>query len=516
MVKEAMGIANHECPLGDRCPHLNFQAAAKVLAERNYLRERIKKMEELMALAEAKILSLQEENNHLKEAQENLLQELNEACRRPFKPNKRAAEQGAPAKNKRGAPCGHRGATRKKPTQVDEYIDIYPTCCPTCGSKEVTGYETFKDHLVEDLEIKVKTSCFRHHYGYCPRCKKTVYISRDTNELSKSNIGPVARAVGGYLHYLGIPFRKTQQIFENIFGLEITHPSLVGFDNKMGEQGEPLYEQIKSLVRHSSIVYSDETCLRACLSCGRRQATHRQTGWRVSGINHWLWGFTNQDVALSRIEQSRGSKVVEEVLGKKYAGYVVSDFYSAYNRIKAKGKQKCLGHLLKEVKGIMEKNNYPEGSLEWSFCQRLKAILKMGIEVWDKFRRGEKTFEDLNQTKEIMAQVLTELIQYPSEDSNIKRLQKRLIKHHNELLTFLDHPEVEPTNNRAERQLRPNVIMRKITFGNRSFLGARNHQVVMSIIHTARLNGIEPFNAFLSLTTNQQNELFAVQKIRAP
>jgi len=116
----------------------------------------------------------------------------------------------------------------------------------------------------------------------------------------------------------------------------------------------------------------------------------------------------------------------------------------------------------------------------------------------------------------MMAQVLTELIQYPSEDNNIKRLQKRLIKHNAELLTFLDYPEIEPTNNRAERQLRPNVIMRKITFGNRSDIGAGNHQVIMSIIHMARLQGIEPFNAFLSLTTNQQNQLFAVQKIRAP
>jgi len=493
-----MGIANHECPLSDRCPHLNFQAAAKVLAERDYLLERIKKMEGLMALAEAKILGLQEENRHLKEEKENLLQELNEACRRPFKPNKKTDEAWSNPPVKRGAPCGHRGATRKKPTQVDEYIDIYPTCCPTCGSKEVTVYETFKDHLVEDLEIKVKTTCFRHHYGYCKRCKKTVYISRNTNEPPKSNIGPVTRAAGGYLHYLGIPFRKTQQIFENIFGLEITHPSLVGFDNQMGERGEVLYEQIKSLVRHSSVIHSDET------------------GWRVDGINHWLWGFTNQEVALYRIERSRGSKVVEAVLGKKYAGCVISDFYSAYNRIKANGKQKCLGHLLKEIKGIEEKNNYPEGSLERLFCERLKATLKIGIEVWDKFRKGEKTFEDLSETKEMMAQVLTELIQYPSEDKNIKRLQKRLIKHNQELLTFLDHPEVEPTNNRAERQLRPNVIMRKITFGNRSDIGARNHQVIMSIIHTARLNGIEPFNAFLSLTTNQQNQLFAVQKIRAP
>ena len=496
MAQEEVGINNNDCALRHRCPHLNFQATESVLAERNYLSKRVEEMEAVMKIAEAKILSLQKEVSYLKEEKGSLLQELNEACRRPFKPNKKLPE--TLSKNKPGAPCGHRGATRKKPTKIDEYHDIYPTRCATCGSTEITVYETSEDHLVEDLEIKVKTVCFRHHYGYCKKCQKTIYIPKDACEIPKSNIGPVARAVGGYLHYLGISFRKTQQIFENIFGLEITHSSFVDFDNQLGENGGRLYEQIKLLVRHSSIIHGDET------------------GWRVSGINHWLWGFTNQDAALYRIERSRGSKVVEDTLGKKYRGVIISDFYSAYNRIKAKGKQKCLGHLLKEVKSIEEKNNFSAGSLEWLFCDRLKATLKIGLEVWDKFRIGEKVLGDLQQTKEMMAQVLTELVLCPSEDNNIKRLQKRLIKHNAELLTFLDHPEIEPTNNRAERQLRPNVIMRKITFGNRSESGARNHQVIMSIIHTARLNGIEPFNAFLSLATNQQNQLFAVQKTRAP
>jgi len=78
-----------------------------------------------------------------------------------------------------------------------------------------------------------------------------------------------------------------------------------------------------------------------------------------------------------------------------------------------------------------------------------------------------------------------------------------------ELLPFLEHPEVEPTNNRAERGLRASVIMRKITFGNRTEAGARNHSIIMSIVQTGILNGKEPFDIFLSLATDPQ-------KIRAP
>jgi len=330
MVKEAMGIGQI-CVLRERCPHLNFQAAAKVLAERDYLRKRVAEMEKVMKLAEDEILSLKAEIKRLKEEKEVLLNELHQVCRRPFKPNKKIDEASSNLQIKRGAPRGHQGATRPKPKKIDEYIDIYPKCCPICGSEEITTYETSQEHIVEDLEIRVKTTCFRHHYGYCKRCKKVI-IDKDAKELPKSNIGSVARAVGGYLHYLGISFRKTQQIFENIFGLTITHPSFVSFNNQMGENGAFVYEQLESLVRHSSVIHSDET------------------GWRVSGINHWLWGFTNPCVALYRIERSRGGEVVEDTVGKKYPGFIISDFYSAYNCIEAKGKQRCLAHLLDETK----------------------------------------------------------------------------------------------------------------------------------------------------------------------
>jgi len=92
------------------------------------------------------------------------------------------------------------------------------------------------------------------------------------------------------------------------------------------------------------------------------------------------------------------------------------------------------------------------------------------------------------------------IIQILVEASDTKRILERIIKHNNELFLFLDHLEVEPTNNRAERHLRPNVIMRKITFGNGSAWGAEKHQIIMSIIQTGILNGIEPLKLFLALT----------------
>lgn len=130
---------------------------------------------------------------------------------------------------------------------------------------------------------------------------------------------------------------------------------------------------------------------------------------------------------------------------------------------------------MNELKRIQEKNKFPADSIEGVFCQRLKELLKQSIEVWNDYHKGVKTLEDLKREKELAISEIIELLLLPGGHKDIRRIRKRIIKHHQELFVFLDNPLIEPTNNRAERQLRPNVIMRKVTFGNRSELGAENH-----------------------------------------
>ena len=488
----------HYCKWKDNCPYLNYRSTDEVIVERNYLSKRVEDMEKTMKLAEEKIRALTFHLQELEAEKKDLQEELNCAIRKPFKSNLKK-DKTQQEKKKRGAPIGHPGVTRGMPVKIDEYFDVYPTKCDKCGSQDLIIYPSFGNHIVEDIEIKVKTTCFRKHWGYCRKCKKTIYPESD-KVIPKSHIGVVARATGGYLRYVGISFDKVQKIFNDLFGFKISSASLVSYDGNMGENGLPVYEKIKQMVSHSSSIHGDET------------------GWRVDGENFWLWNFVNSEVALYRIEKSRGSEIVEDTLGKNYQGTLISDFYSAYNdKIKAKNKQKCITHLLSEIKKIEEKNKFQNGSVEQMFCNNLKSILKEALEIWNKFRAGEKTLEELSQFKGIIAKVLTELVVYHSQNKDIQRIKKRLVKHNKELLTFLDHPEIEPTNNRAERQLRPNVIMRKITFGNRSQAGARNHQVIMSILETAKLNGINPIDVFRSLSTNPSCVLRDLpEKTRAP
>ena len=241
-----------------------------------------------------------------------------------------------------------------------------------------------------------------------------------------------------------------------------------------------------------------------------------ETGWRVNGDNHWLWVFTNKEAALYHIDESRGGKVVTNILGEKYQGVLGCDFYSGYNELVARLKQRCLGHLLNEIKKVQEKNQFAPESIDGIFCHELKTVLKQLIDVRNRHREGAGVFDALTRAKDWAIPKMTDLLSSPIEHEDTQRLRNRIIRHNQELVPFLDDPSIEPTNNRAERQLRPMVIMRKVTFGNRSALGALNQAVMMSIIQTGALNGIEPLDICLALSLKPLTSLVELARPRPP
>jgi uncharacterized coiled-coil protein SlyX/transposase-like protein len=484
-----------ECHRGKNCPYLNGGDVLHLIRERDCLSQRIEEMERVMALAEAEIEKLRRENQNLQEEGERLRYELKQVLGKIFKPRARPKPDGNHPK--RGAPHGHRGNSRRRPEseEISEFVEIYADKCDQCGG-HVKSYEKhFDEHVVEDIEIKKRVTCYRLHYGYCKRCQKAVRAESPVNPNDR--IGVQARAVGGYLRYLGVTYRKAARLFKDVFDLNLTHPSFMAFNTEQAQNGIPLYEAIKQRIRHSPYVNADET------------------GWRVNGDNHWLWVFTNKDAALYHIDESRGGKVVSNILGEKYQGILGSDFYSAYNELDARAKQRCLGHLLSEIKKVQEKNRFPPESSDGIFCHELKTVLKQLIDVRNRHREGAGVLGDLAKAKD-WAIPKADLLSSPIEHEDTQRLRNRIIRHNQELFIFLDNPSVEPTNNRAERQLRPMVIMRKLTFGNRSDLGASNQAVMMSIVETGVLNDCCPLDIFLALSIKPLASFNELPRIRSP
>ena len=468
------------------------------MGEIERLRAQAENKDSLIRLATEEIENLRAENERLTREKEILQAKLKRRLRKALGISEQdgaeenlqeetsiSSEPDKP-EHKRGAPKGHRGATRRKPDHVDRVVDVYTEKCPRCGGTELTPAGEISEHMQEDIIIPVVLSVlFRHHHAYCPICKSVV-CEFGGEELKGAYIGPVAKATAGFFRYsVKLSYGTVRRIIKGLFGLDVTESALVGFDNSLCERGLPLYEVLKEKLRYSDVAYTDET------------------GWRKRRERLWLWVMTNPEMALYHIDSSRGSKVPRAFLGEEYPGIIVSDFFSAYGPLVAKGKAKCAAHLMRTARDLKE--DLPKDVRVQDFCTDLLEIMKSGIDAYKAFHCDTITRVELACRKEEISGRMSRLGETKQKNKDAENLRKRIVKYHDEILTFLDNPSIEPTNNRAERQLRPNVIMRKLTFGNRSDQGLRNHCVIMSLLETAKLNSRDPRMLLLHLVRNGVN-----------
>jgi transposase len=432
----------------------------------------------------AELSKLREENGQLKEENAYLKFKLEEFNAKRYKSNKTPpADSGvkseAPSEPKKpGGKPGHPGWFRRKPDKIDRVEDVRLACCPQCGSKDITACKNKKidEHVQEDIILpKVEAVLYRHHEYYCKGCKNVV-SSLGKDEMANSYIGPRAKALAVFLRYgVKVSERDVKNLFEKAFNLNIVHSSIAGFRDQLRRAGSPLYEALKEAIRRGSFTHIDET------------------GWNLNGDNQWLWKFSNKKVCVSHIDKSRGQKVVEDIMGNEYDGIIISDFLSAYNKIGAKGKQRCLVHLLRDLKKVKRYWHDDEEVLQ--YINRLKKIIEDAIELYKEYKSKPQDQVYLDRRESLENSIKD--FAFPNPNKRVlKRFANRLARHKKELLTFLYEEDVDYHNNHAEQQIRPDVIFRKITNGNRSPKGVECHNVITSILQTARLNKIDPIATF--------------------
>jgi transposase len=423
------------------------------------------------------VIELRKENKELKEENAYLKFELEELRSKRYKTNKKppfsdSATQTSTIPKKKGGLFGHIGWFRKRPDKIDRIEEIKLSRCPECGSKDITECKKIDEHIQEDIILpKTETVLYRRRHYYCLGCHKVV-SAKGKDELEHSYIGPKAKALAVFLKYaVKISERDIKNIFEKMFNLKVTASSITGFRDKLKTLGTPLYQGLLASIKQSGFLHIDET------------------GWKVDGKNHWLWKFSDKKICVSHIDKSRGQKVVEEVLGKHYQGVIISDFLSAYNKIAAKAKQRCLVHILRDLKKVIE--YWHDDRQVLGYCKHLKDIFEDAVQLHREYK--DKPWDERYCRKR---RLLTEELKdfsFPNPNKRIlKRFAKRLNRHKKELFTFLYEKDIDYHNNHIEQQIRPDVILRKITFGNRSDKGAENHNVLMSILQTVKLNNLDP------------------------
>ena len=446
----------------------------------------------------SQLKTLKAENEKLKEENAYLKFKLEESQSKRYKSKRRKPPDytppAPPVPKKRGGLFGHLGWFRKKPDRIDITKELRLSECPECGSKCLTECENISEHVVEDIVLpRVEVTLYRKHRYYCRKCKKVV-SPKGSDEIPGSRIGPRAKAFAAFLRYaVKISERDVRALFEKAFNLKIAASSIAGFMDQLKREALPVYNDLLAALKKGAFIHADET------------------GWPIDGINHWLWKFSNKRICFSHIDKGRGQKVVEDILGKSYDGVLISDFLSAYNKIDAKAKQRCLAHIFRDLDKVIEYWCNDKEVLR--YCERLTKILMDAISLYKEYKGKE--WDERYYTRRAHLKDTLRDFSFPNPNKRIlRRFAKRLERHKDEILTFLYVKDIDHHNNHAEQQIRPDVIFRKITFGNRSLAGAQNHSVLMTMLQTAKLNNMDPIKTLEDILLAKEKNPFS--KILSP
>jgi transposase len=375
-----------------------------------------------------------------------------------------------------GAKAGHPGWRRSAPERIDWQIEHRADRCPDCGSRLQRCAETRVRYTEDIPEVQPETTQHTIHRDWCPQCRQKVEPPV-TAALPGSTLGNRVLALSAWLHYaLGNTLSQIVEVFNFHLQLKITSGGLVQMWQRLQELLYGWYEQIQQEALQSAVLHGDET------------------GWRVGGKTHWLWCFGNERLTYYLIDRSRGSPALAKFFLQEFAGTLVTDFWGAYNAVSCAARQTCLVHLLRELEQT-EKSKSPGAS--WpAFAKKLRRLVGDAIRLWR--RQAELSAETYASRRDCLDRRLAELVDEPWQDSHARRLVKRLRRHQDDLLTFLDHAGVPFDNNHAERSIRPAVILRKNSYGNRSQRGADCQAALMSIFRTLKQRGHDPIQTVVA------------------
>lgn len=373
-----------------------------------------------------------------------------------------------------GRQGGHKGEYRKRPEKVTDYQVHTLSNCPNCHNPLRNPVRTYKRYIEDIPPVSPEVTEHTVHGYWCSQCKKVVQPPV-TDALPNAQLGLRLVVFTAWLHYLiGISVQNIVKIVSVFFRLQVSAGGLTQAWKSLAMLLEPCYDDIGRKVSTSAALHADET------------------GWRLNGKTHWLWCFTTKNLCYYIITKSRGSPVIKNFLGHFFNGILICDFWGAYNKISALAKQRCFYHLFTELVKVDTHNHAPS----WrAFRKKLSRLLKDALRLSERKNRLKP--ECILRLKKRLYSRLEHFLATPSQDKDAKRLLKRLRRHKEELFTFLEHDDVSPYNNHAEQQMRKPVLTRKVSQQNRSELGAKTQAILMTLLRSAELQGVNPVETLL-------------------
>jgi len=449
----------YQCPYQHSCPHLDGISATWALRLIDDARKDEFRDGHAARELEVENAALRADLDQAAKRIADLEVRLKTEHKMRFKPNRKPPTDGR-APRKRGAPKGHPPWSRRVPDHIDETVSVAaPAVCPHCQTQNLKPTGNQHEQLQEDIVLQPRTHVtrFLHHLAFCPQCRREVYQT-GPNELRNCQIGPVTKAVATFLRYsIKVSLRDVRRIFDKLFGMPFVPASAMQFTRSVADAAEPLHELLRNRVRAAEVAHGDET------------------SWRDNGRSAYLWYAGTTDFSYFKLDPSRSGDVAVSIFGHQFPGGLVADDYAGYNPIEAKHRQSCLAHLARKAKDIAALiTQLPTGqrdaqSLE--FCTQSRALFSDACALGAQRDQGEISFSaGVAKIPNLYARlhaVCAQPLKFPDAEAFRQRLLDPK-RDYNRLFTFLKINRMPPTNNHAEQSLRQPVLLRKLTFGNRS------------------------------------------------
>ena len=364
-----------------------------------------------------------------------------------------------------GAQKGHEGTTRETP-EPNNFKYLKLKNCPDCG-KQLGRLRSIHKKIIIDIPEPRPLNITEYTIPiyFCNHCSQQV-IPIDYGLPSEGIFGPNIMAEIALLKNEDrLPYSKIAAILNRQYGLKLTAATALDINRRVADKLQGAYEEIKQEIISSSQVNADET------------------GIKVQGKNYWTFLFMSLTSVMFMIRPSRGQKTIKEALGNDYDGILCCDGWTSYPKCVNK-IQRCWAHLLREAKWLAEKHEGQARLLYNLLCKMFNRIKKITINTIPRIKT--RTY---NWCIKIMRQMINTCKAY----AELRKFAGKIENGFEHWFTCILHPEIEPTNNRAERELREIVVQRKISsLWNEK--GIRIKETIMSCLATWRLRGLNTFS----------------------
>jgi transposase len=379
-------------------------------------------------------------------------------------------------KRRHGPPPGHEKHERKFVAQADQVVNIQVKGCCCCHAdlSAERGRLVKVNQITELPEAKAQVIEVRQYEVVCPHCLQTQVQEPPAGLEMERAFGARLEATAVYYRQeQHMSYERTQKALRDLSGVEISQGGIDEIMKRAGKQAIQKATALWEAIRQGPVIHCDET------------------GSRVDGTNGWEWVFCTVSTVLHVIRFNRSVDVINEIMGQHQAEVWVSDCWGGQLKAPTRERQLCLAHQLRNLQAVVD----ADPLLFWP--QAMQALFRAAIHL--HHQRSQLSPELFSAEIARIERLCGWLLPRSLSPPKAQKLQRRYQKYRQCLFVFLYRTDVEPTNNVAERALRPSVIHRKVTGGFRSEWGAKAYAALASVIDTAELSGMDAFAAIQSL-----------------